>query len=65
MQSHFIETALKEVIRDYHAQNKYGIQTIAENISRWYYITSLSWEDAIGLMVEFCTKGTLSLNGKF
>lgn len=60
-----IELALHEVMRDYHAQNVNGIQIIADNIARWYYITTLSWEDAIGLMVEFCTKGTLSLAGKF
>lgn len=65
MQSHFIERALKEVIRDYHAENKDSVQIIAENIARWYYTTMLSWENAIGLMVEFCTKGTLSLRGKF
>ena len=65
MQSHFIERALKEVIRDYHAENKDSVQIIADNIARWYYITNLSWEDAISLMVEYCTKVTLSLTGKF
>lgn len=60
-----IELALQGVMRDYHAQNVNGIQTIADNIARWYYVTMLSWEDAVSLMTEFCTKGTLSLAGKF
>lgn len=60
-----IELALQEVIRDYHTKNRDGIQTIADNIARWYYVTMLSWDNAIGLMVEYCTKGTLSLTGKF
>lgn len=60
-----IELALQEVIRNYHTKNRDNIQTLADNIARWYYITNLSWENAIGLMVEYCTKGTLSLAGKF
>lgn len=60
-----METALNGVLQEYNMEESNEANCIRNFIAGLYYTSPALLEDeAIGLMKEFCTKGTLSLRGK-
>ena len=60
-----LEKALNEVLRDYHKSDDKNAIIIKDTIVSWYYTTLITDEKCVELLVNFCTTGTMNLQGCF